>query len=91
MAAAAIQAAAGPRLRRASSPIASAVMREYGRFGRRAAQGLAPKSSMGAAANQYVRGGFSQKASPASKGTDLSACQLIRQAMSASRGSSGVQ
>ena len=44
-----------------------------------------------APATQYVSGGFSQNASPARSGTALSDCQLIRQAMSASRGSSGVQ
>src|SRR5580700_8584477 len=91
MAAAPTNPAVRPALRRASQPTASAVIAAYNRLGARVDHASAPKSRMGTAASQYVSGGFSQKASPAKSGTALSACQLMRQAMSASRGSSGVQ
>jgi len=91
MAAAPTKPATRPALRRASKPALSAAIIAYSRLGSRAAQASAPKSRMGTAASQYVSGGFSQKASPANSGTAFSGCQLMRQAMSASRGSSGVQ
>src|ERR1700733_1090892 len=91
MAAAPTNPASRPALRRANQPTASAVIAAYSRLGARATQDWLPKNRMGTAATQYVSGGFSQKASPAKSGTALSACQLMRQAMSASRGSSGVQ
>jgi hypothetical protein len=91
MAAAPTSPANRPAPRRASKPTPSAVNAAYSRFGKRADQASAPKKRMGTAASQYVSGGFSQKASPANSGTAFCVCQLMRQAMSASRGSSGVQ
>ncbi len=91
IAAAAAAPATGPTARRASRPTLSAVISAYRRLGRRATHAALPKRRIAAPATQYVSGGFSQKASPARSGTALSVCQLIRQARSASRGSSGVQ
>src|ERR1700737_1594728 len=56
----------------------------------RAAAGESPYTSIAAADIQYESGGFSRKGVSASWGSVRSLCRLIRQEISASRGSSGV-
>src|SRR6185312_7374978 len=60
-------------------------------LGDRAAAGESPNSEIPPADIQYDRGGFSRNGVPASSGSVRSLCWLMRQAISASRGSSGVQ
>src|SRR5581483_11456544 len=50
-----------------------------------------PSKRIDSALTQYERGGFSRKGCPASCGSSQWLCTLMRHAMSASRGSSGVQ
>src|SRR5437016_4530045 len=59
-------------------------------LGTRAAPADPPNSCSAPADIQYDSGGFSRNGVPASCGRARSLCWLMRQAMSASRGSSGV-
>ena len=70
--------------------MASAAMSAYRRLGARAAAAESPSSATAAPDIQYVSGGFSRNGVPASSGRACWLCTLMRQAMSASRGSSGV-
>ena len=91
MAAAPTKPANRPALRAASRPTPSAVINAYSRLGSRAAHACGPKSLIGSAGDPVGQRRLFTEGFPASNGTALSACQLMRQAMSASRGSSGVQ
>lgn len=83
-------AAVPPSIANASAPIASATIAAYSRLGTRAAAAESPYTSMAAPDIQYERGGFSRNGVSASCGSVRSVCRLMRQAISASRGSSGV-